>query len=272
VVTQGIQEWTVPLAGTYRIKTYGASSKNNTNIVGEGAIMQADFNLSINQKLYIAVGQRSVHNGTNAWQGGAGGTFVATGNSLTSSTPLIVSGGGGSSNLSGFIKRANTGTSGKDGSSAGGTNGNQAAGGGQNQDPSGGGAAGFYGNGAPKGDLRGGGPYAGAASFINGAAGGEFLTSYDINSLHGGFGGGGPGGWNGDGGGGGYSGGGNGYTSQTSAGGGGSFISSIATNVYTSDGTFTRTGSEPTTAYSGSVANLGTWWNGIQGKVEITRV
>lgn len=40
----GYQEWTVPLNGTYRIQTAGASSENSN--AGRGAIIQGEFSLT----------------------------------------------------------------------------------------------------------------------------------------------------------------------------------------------------------------------------------
>jgi len=77
VLTAGIQYWTVPFTGTYTITAAGASS------VGLGTIVSNSFSLTQGQVVSILVGQQS---GTL----GAGGTFVALGN-----TPLIVAGGGG---------------------------------------------------------------------------------------------------------------------------------------------------------------------------------
>jgi len=268
----GIQYWTVPQTATYKIRVAGASGTNTagSGYTGAGAIMQANFILEAGTILFILVGQQSYYNGIRPWQGGGGGTFVATGNSVATSDPLIVAGGGGtirSTTTYNQNLRANTGTSGKNGSgSNGGTGGYAASGGGHNADSSGGGAAGFYTDGNSKGDLRrpvfvsGYNYFLGAQSFRNGGEGGHFDTTYDTSQpssrsgLHGGFGCGGPGGWGGSGGGGGYSGGGNCNNSNYS-GGGGSFIASAASNAWTSDGSFYAP-SSVTAPYPGSVGNL----------------
>ena len=44
VQTQGIQEWTVPANGTYRIEAYGAQGGGSSG--GLGTRMRGDFNLS----------------------------------------------------------------------------------------------------------------------------------------------------------------------------------------------------------------------------------
>ncbi len=280
-VNQGIQSFVIPETGEYRITTYGPEGYNNNGNVGKGAIMEGTFVLSSGTKIHILVGQQHKYMGTQSINGGSGGTFVALGNSISSSRPLVVSGGGGTNNRSNTynsIMNASTGTTGKNGTgSSGGSNGNGASGGGHNNDSVGGGAAGFYGNGIPKGDLRDDyGPFMGAQSFVNGGLGGEFNSTYASgNSLHGGFGGGGSAGWYGSGGGGGYSGGGNSDNVSSNGyrygGGGGSFISSDAIAAGTSDGLFQRTGSEPTPAYSGSIQNLG-GFNSGKGKVVIEKL
>jgi hypothetical protein len=283
-VSGGIQEWTVPETGTYQIKAAGAYGVNTSgdSFSGYGAIMRGDVTLIIGSTLNILVGQKSVYIGTSSWQGGAGGTFVAYSNN----NPLIVAGGGGtyrsgvSSGATGrSVINANTGTSGNNGTgTTGGINGNHGEPGGFNNQNGttgsnnlGAGAAGYYENGTDSVDIRFGGPYTGSKSFLNGGVGGDYIGA-DTNTMDGGFGGGGTGGWGGSGGGGGYSGGGNDGNNGYS-GGGGSFISSDMTNGATSDGTFTITGNEPTTAYSGTVTNIGSY-NGSSnhGYVIITKL
>ena len=90
--TQGIQEWTVPATGTYKILVWGAQggpkkgySDDDLTRGGKGAILSGDFNLTQNWVLKIIVGQRGKSSG------GGGGTFVAK----SDNTPLIVAGGGG---------------------------------------------------------------------------------------------------------------------------------------------------------------------------------
>eukprot|EP00936_MAST-01D_sp_MAST-1D-sp1_P000218 g218.t1 len=107
----GIQKFTVPEAGTgtYRIKAYGpgGGQRWGKEIYGAGAIVQGYVQLTGGDTLWVLVGQKSDYykNGRNAgapysswyktyWTGGSGGTFVAKGSSLSTSTPLIVAGGG----------------------------------------------------------------------------------------------------------------------------------------------------------------------------------
>ena len=276
VVTDGIQEWTVPATGTYLIRAAGAAGQNTNSFFGGGAIMEGEFSLTAGDILYIACGQRSTYDGPRDWQGGGGGTFVVDAND----EPLVVAGGGGtnrSSRTQYSQMDANTGTSGIAGSGTpGGTNGGPGGYGGHNLNV-GGGAAGFVTSGQPHGDrrnLRPGAPdpFPPAENWANNVTGGWFDTAYDQNTtgLHGGFGGGGPGGWGGSGGGGGYSGGGNCSNSQYS-GGGGSFIAASATNVQTSNGSFSITGSEPHSAYTGAVGNIGAYNRTDNGYVIITQ-
>jgi hypothetical protein len=67
-VVNGIQEWIVPVSGTYRIEAQGAGGSGNN----AGARMRGDFELQQNDVLQILVGQRGTHPGA-----GNGGSFVA---------------------------------------------------------------------------------------------------------------------------------------------------------------------------------------------------
>ena len=104
-VSAGIQIWTVPYTGTYRIDAYGAagSAGNGTsNVGGKGARVQGDFNLTEGDKIRILVGQMGTNNVTNISDGasgsGGGGTFVISGTTgtLDSQVLLIAAGGNGS--------------------------------------------------------------------------------------------------------------------------------------------------------------------------------
>jgi hypothetical protein len=213
VSATGIQTWTVPTTGPYRIRVVGAQGGSGTNkIGGRGTTMVGDFNLTSGQVLKILVGQEG--SATNNYYGGGGGSYVAT----NANVPLIVAGGGGGAggNANGNGIDAVLTTSGTAGSAggAGGTNGN----GGSVANSNGGAGGGFYTDG-------GGTPSAAQCSvsagraFVNGGEGGQYSSW-----LPGGFGGGG-GGWSstGNGGGGGYSGGGTSGSSYVGGGGGGSY-------------------------------------------------
>lgn len=243
----GIQLWTVPTDGTYRIKAFGARMFPNRE---QGAVIQADVSLISGDVLYILVGQEGSLG--NSQPGAGGGTWVTkvdpNGDDVSFSNqkllPVIVAGGAGNGN-------GVTSTSG--GGTAGGINGN----GGNPVSWSGSGGGWF---------TRGADAISGAAkggeAFIDGGIGGEGNSaSTGRIENRGGFGGGGGSSGTVVQGGGGYSGGGN--------GGGGSFIIEGATNVATSDGNWTITGNEPHAVYSGSATNLNEYNDG-HGKVEIT--
>lgn len=235
-VTNGIQFWTVPATGTYRIETWGAKSgfdNSGGNDAGRGARMRGDFALTQGDVLKILVGQMGGNN-TSTSAGGGGGTFVA----LSDNTALIVAGGGGALEGSGGPFANQHGATTTNGQSGGGGGCGQYAGGsncnGATQDDAdnhGGGGAGFCSDGVGVG--FGTTHYTPARAFVNGGAGGEAFN----NNVFGGFGGGG-GAWGnggGSGGGGGYSGGGAGDNCGNAyAGGGGSFNS--GTNQSNSSG------------------------------------
>jgi hypothetical protein len=214
MTVQGIQEWTVPVTGTYVIEAVGARGGSQTKSGGAGAYANGRFTLPQGEVVKILVGQAGT-DVSNRSVGGGGGTFVvrAEGNS-----PLVVAGGGGGgpAGHKGFDGRSS-----EDGghgykkifftpnesSGTGGTNGNGGAGHHSSR-----GGAGLSGNGSGN-----------AKSFLNGGVGGTGSS----DSSEGGFGGGGGSSYNdGGGGGGGYSGGGGGGGhGQGSGGGGGSFTS-----------------------------------------------
>jgi hypothetical protein len=85
----GIQLWTVPEDGIYRIEA-NAPRGGVTYILANnnGAIARGDFLLSKNDVIQVLVGQTGA---TDFLATGAGGTFIATSNNI----PLLVAGGGG---------------------------------------------------------------------------------------------------------------------------------------------------------------------------------
>ena len=92
----GIQQWTVPYTGDYRIEAIGAAGgydiySNRGQYQGRGARMKGTFRLSKGEKIQILVGQEGGKNTQSQSSGGGGGTFVVRG----SNTPLIIAGGGG---------------------------------------------------------------------------------------------------------------------------------------------------------------------------------
>ena len=95
-LSSGIQQWTVPYTGEYRIEAVGAAGgygtrSNNGQYRGRGARMIGTFSLARGEIVRILVGQEGGINLADYASGGGGGTFVVRG----SGTPLIVAGGGG---------------------------------------------------------------------------------------------------------------------------------------------------------------------------------
>ena len=97
-LSSGIQQWTVPYTGQYRIEAVGAAGGYDTFSTfqhrGRGARIVGIFNLSQGEIIQILVGQEGGirHNDSSSEAGGGGGgTFVVR----ASNTPLIVAGGGG---------------------------------------------------------------------------------------------------------------------------------------------------------------------------------
>ena len=214
---QGIQEWTVPVTGTYTIAAWGAQGGNGSNNSGSsttmgglGARMKGEFTLTAGEKLKILVGQKGSEETSASYRpsGGGGGTFVVK----SDNTKLIIAGGGGGGGDPSYGQ-----TDGGDGIVEE-TNGNTGSvGNGGDASSYNGGGAGFTGNGLVSGTTA-------ANSFTNGGTGGN--PSGHATQAVGGFGGGGAGRLL-PGGGGGYSGGkttGN-WSGSGSAFGGGSFNS-----------------------------------------------
>jgi hypothetical protein len=220
-VTDGIQEWTVPRTGTYRIEAWGAQG-GGTSTQAKGARMRGDFELQRNQVIRILVGQQPPTGAVGS--GGGGGTFVVKSPYNTNASILVIAGGGGGyydpPGIGGTT--SNDGTSGADNTEQGGSNGSGGSASSGNYGGAGGG--GFIGSG---GDMNVG--YlvtnSGGYAFTSGGYGGVD-GSPNYNGV-GGFGGGGASGY-GPGGGGGYSGGAGDWsngagTDLESAGGGGSY-------------------------------------------------
>ncbi|MFP4459520.1 MAG: hypothetical protein ACLFSQ_08035 [Candidatus Zixiibacteriota bacterium] len=210
--SQGIQLWTVPRTGTYRIEAWGAEGGGTRG--GLGARMRGDFDLTEGDVLKILVGQSGGGSGYN-YTGGGGGSFVTT----SSDGPLIIAGGGaGAATTTTRDQHGRTETSG--GTTYCytycGTPGTGGSGGGNDGYSYLGGGGGLSGSGASGSNASGG------QAFVSGGVGGD-------GGHFGGFGGGGSSdatGWDRAGGGGGYSGGGSALHDDTgylAAGGGGSY-------------------------------------------------
>lgn len=118
-VLQGIQYFTIPATGSYRITAAGASAQlppsgggqTQSGRHGRGAKMRGTFSLTEGNIIGILVGQRNplTYPGASGtaygypnWAGGAGGTFVVklagssastTSHTLSTTLPLLVAGG-----------------------------------------------------------------------------------------------------------------------------------------------------------------------------------
>ena len=98
-VSGGIQIWTVPVTGDYKIEAIGAAGGTQLYAGdypgGMGASMSGEFSLTQGTVLKIIVGQKGENtrasNQDNAAPGGGGGSFVW----LSSSNTLLIAGGGG---------------------------------------------------------------------------------------------------------------------------------------------------------------------------------
>ena len=95
-LSSGIQQWTVPYTGDYRIEAIGAAGGydrriNSSQYRGRGARMIGTFRLNKGEVIQILVGQEGGINKLYYGSGGGGGTFVVRG----ADSPLIIAGGGG---------------------------------------------------------------------------------------------------------------------------------------------------------------------------------
>jgi hypothetical protein len=228
--SSGVQLWTVPATGTYKIEAAGAQGGIAISGIlptgGLGARMAGQYNLVAGQILKIVVGQQGQASSDAEGAGGGGGSFV-----VNNTTPLIVAGGGGGGGRvesNSALKNATTANIGNNGNYGGlaGTVGNGGSNANTNSTAAGGGA-GINSNGGNSGTGR---PNAfGGIAFFNGASGGANENA----TTGGGFGGGGGGGNNCGygGGGGGYSGGGaGGYNGGCGGVGGGAGSYNAGTN------------------------------------------
>lgn len=249
MLTNGIQLWTVPKTGLYRITAKGAQgAPTQASAGGRGAIIIGEFNLTVQEKLQILVGQTTSVASGRLYRSSSGGgaswvvkyTEIGNPSSNVVADILIVAGGGAGTGSTPILSAsdASVTTSGNTAASgslkgAGGTGGN-----------GGGASAGATANGAGGGFLTDGGSNGGSAggrSWKNGGLGGDTNATYA--PLGGGFGGGGAvnnGDFNRFSGGGGYSGGGASDTgtssAQSSAGGGGGGSYNAGSNQSSSSG------------------------------------
>ena len=208
IIGDGIQEWEVPINGTYRITAYGAwggipNEVTDNSHRGEGAKMSGDFILNSGTSIKIVVGQEGIQNpdgnSANGGGGGGGGSFVWEDGQ---NNPLIAAGGGGGGSITNTnydlsLTKGRGGTTGVDGLTSWAV------------------------------DLLNHGTNGGSATYTSGARGWDYMIVNNFNGMAGtshgrvpGFGGGGnpEDGNHAGGGGGGYSGGGGGYYSQDNGG------------------------------------------------------
>ncbi|MEI6576037.1 MAG: Ig-like domain-containing protein [Bacteroidota bacterium] len=211
--TQGIQEWTVPATGTYRIVAKGAQG-GGANNYGKGAMIAGDFSLVVGQVVKIIVGRQGPYSQSG---GGGGGSFVIQSPYNTTASILVIAGGGGGQyNTTSSLYNADAVTSNSGQGSGNFFSGGSSGNGGSGNTSGAAGGGGFTGNGGAGSWGTGGN------SFTNGGVGGNTAST-----VTGGFGGGGGthGNTGGGAGGGGYSGGAGGDQSQNygAGGGGGSY-------------------------------------------------
>ncbi len=227
VCTAGIQNFVVPVTGSYLITAAGAGGGNANGFGGRGRIVQGTINLIAGQTLKIIVGQKGI---LTTSSGGGGGSYVV--NAAGNNTILV--GGGGA----GFVGALGAAIPSSDGNI--GTAGNNA-----NDFGGGGGLGGINGNGGTGANGGWGGGGGGfntdgtdASACVN-TRGFCFLTGglggNTCNNTTGGFGGGGGthGNTGGGGGGGGFSGGGGSTQNLVNSvgGGGGSFFNATMTGT-----------------------------------------
>lgn len=98
-ISSGVQNWQVPVTGSYKVTVAGASNKYSTtdtrtglaNVVQtRGSIVSFLVNLTVGNYLNLVVGQPGTSTSVSG-TGGAGGTFVLT----SSGNPILVAGGAG---------------------------------------------------------------------------------------------------------------------------------------------------------------------------------
>ncbi len=247
VVTPGIQEWTCPINGLFRVTVAGAGGGTHPEKgSGNGAILTQQLSLTQGQVYKILVGKKGedTDNAQNAGAGGGGGTFFFI--NVFDTVPILAAGGGGGACKQMPGVSASLSTSGNNGNggaisggAVGGVNGGiSTVNSGDGDYDAGGGAGWLAGNGEINANAND--ASYGFAPRNGGGGGFRYFDGSDDWGGHGGFGGGGGGTTaNGNaGGGGGYSGGGKGSNSATRGGGGGggsyfsgTLISSSVTNT-----------------------------------------
>jgi len=197
-VSGGIQAWTVPFSGVFRIEAWGA--KGGGTAGANGARVRGDFVLKAGEVIHIIVGQMGLvtTQGPKYGAGGGGGTWIYR--KATDPLPLLIAAGGGGQSEYGCSKAVSGGvgsatkttTLGKgSGSANGGSGGNGGLGGKKVGNYStGGGGAGWLSNGKDGLHLRNPKGLGGKAPRF-GAQGGPPTHNSGFKGGSGGFGGGG---------------------------------------------------------------------------------
>jgi len=93
MTTNGIQRWTVPASGNYRIRAIGAAGGTSSALnPGRGTSMQGDFSLTQGEIINILVAQTGTVRNSSCNAGGGGGTYVWRD---SNNNILVIAGGGG---------------------------------------------------------------------------------------------------------------------------------------------------------------------------------
>jgi hypothetical protein len=98
MTTQGIQQWTVPSNGSYRITAAGGRGGQgsiNQGAGGQGGILRVDVSLTQGAILNLVVGQEGTVGGSSRGGGGGGGSFVYSGGIGGNGLIIAAAGGGG---------------------------------------------------------------------------------------------------------------------------------------------------------------------------------
>ena len=187
--TGGIQSFTAPVSGTYKLEVWGAQGGSNRGTGGYGGYSYGNITLSEESNLYIYIGGTGVYRGSGGYNGGGAGTtregsggggathIATTSRGVLSNynsyrtEVLIVAGGGGGGGYGYVNIYAN-------GGAGGGTNGSRGSTTGDYYDE-------------PQAGAGGGGTQTGVSSYGHGTAGFGFGASVSSASD----GGGGGGGW-----------------------------------------------------------------------------
>ena len=96
IITQGVQQWTVPVSATYTIEAWGAKG-GGVAAGGLGARIKGEFQLVEDDVIKIVVGQQGGLAGSDNTSSGGGGTYVIKSPYNSNASILVIAGGGGGS-------------------------------------------------------------------------------------------------------------------------------------------------------------------------------